>query len=68
MRGPFASLILRCVTIGLMFAAAIPMVFLVNSTPDRIPADVTVDEIEAVQRQEEQFAEKDKAVAEARVV
>lgn len=35
-----------CVTFGLMAAALVPMIFLVNSTPDRIPADVIADEQE----------------------
>lgn len=32
-----------CVTFGLMAAAFVPMLFLVNSTPDRIPADVVLE-------------------------
>ncbi|KAJ4412255.1 hypothetical protein N0V91_000724 [Didymella pomorum] len=35
-----------CVTFGLMSLAFGPMLVLVNSTPDRIPADVTAEEIE----------------------
>ncbi|KAI0896316.1 MFS general substrate transporter [Annulohypoxylon nitens] len=36
-----------CVTFGLMAAAVVPMLLLVNSTPDRIPADVILEEQEA---------------------
>jgi hypothetical protein len=32
--------------------AAVPMVFLVNKTPDRIPADVIAEETEAQERME----------------
>jgi hypothetical protein len=35
-----------CVTFGLMALAFGPMLVLVNSTPDRIPADVAAEEIE----------------------
>jgi hypothetical protein len=35
-----------CVTFGLMALAFGPMLVLVNSTPERIPADVTVEEIQ----------------------
>jgi hypothetical protein len=35
-----------CVSFGLMAAALIPMLALVNSTPDRIPADVIAEELE----------------------
>lgn len=35
-----------CVTFGLMALACGPMLVLVNSTPDRIPADVTAEQIE----------------------
>lgn len=34
-----------CVTFGLMALAFGPMLILVNSTPDRIPADVIAEEI-----------------------
>jgi hypothetical protein len=33
-----------CVTFGLMALALFPMLTLVNSTPDRIPADVIAEE------------------------
>ncbi|KAI1454191.1 hypothetical protein F4805DRAFT_331098 [Annulohypoxylon moriforme] len=36
-----------CVTFGLMAAAVVPMLLLVNATPDRIPADVILEEQEA---------------------
>lgn len=35
-----------CVTFGLMALAFGPMLVLVNSTPERIPADVTAEEIQ----------------------
>jgi len=35
-----------CVTFGLMAVAFAPMLVLVNSTPERIPADVTAEEIQ----------------------
>lgn len=35
-----------CVTLGLMTLAFGPMLVLVNSTPERIPADVTAEEIQ----------------------
>ena len=38
-----------CVTFALMAAAFGPMLVLVNSTPDRIPADVTAEEQERVE-------------------
>lgn len=37
-----------CVTFGLLGAALLPMLMLVNQTPDRIPADVVVEEQEKV--------------------
>ena len=42
-----------------MCAAVVPMVFLVNSTPNEIPADVIAAEMEA-RRLEEEFPEKEK--------
>jgi hypothetical protein len=33
-----------CVTFGLMALSLLPMLMLVNSTPDRIPADVAAEE------------------------
>ncbi|KAI1396451.1 MFS general substrate transporter [Hypoxylon fuscum] len=38
-----------CVTFALMAAALVPMLMLVNATPDRIPADVILEEEEAQQ-------------------
>jgi hypothetical protein len=38
-----------CVTFALMAVAFGPMLVLVNSTPDRIPADVTSEEQERVE-------------------
>lgn len=35
-----------CVTFGLMALAFVPMLFLVNQTPDRIPADVIAEEMD----------------------
>lgn len=35
-----------CVTFGLMALAFGPMLMLVNSTPERIPADVAAEEIQ----------------------
>lgn len=35
-----------CVTFGLMALAFVPMLVLVNQTPDRIPADVIAEEQE----------------------
>jgi hypothetical protein len=52
-------LTISCVTLGLMCAAVVPMFFLVNSTPNDIPADVIAAEIEA-RRMEEEFPEKEK--------
>jgi hypothetical protein len=52
-------LMTSCVTLGLMCAAVVPMFFLVNSTPNDIPADVIAAEIEA-RRMEEEFPEKEK--------
>lgn len=49
-----------CVTFGLMAAALGPMIVLVNSTPDQIPADVIAQELEAAQQQNEEFPEKEK--------
>lgn len=37
-------MIASCVTFGLLAAALGPMIVLVNSTPDRIPADVIAEE------------------------
>jgi hypothetical protein len=39
-----SPLIGMCVTFGLMALAFAPMLVLVNSTPDRIPADVIAEE------------------------
>jgi hypothetical protein len=39
-----SPLIGMCVTFGLMALALFPMLTLVNSTPDRIPADVIAEE------------------------
>jgi len=39
-----SPLIGMCVTFGLMALAVVPMLMLVNSTPDQIPADVTAAE------------------------
>jgi hypothetical protein len=39
-----SPLIGMCVTFGLMVLAFGPMLVLVNSTPDRIPADVIAEE------------------------
>jgi|TARA_R110002003_G_scaffold127_10_gene11980 hypothetical protein len=39
-----SPLIGMCVTFGLMALALFPMLMLVNSTPDRIPADVIAEE------------------------
>ncbi|KAJ5097039.1 major facilitator superfamily domain-containing protein [Penicillium angulare] len=36
-----------CVSFGLLAAALLPMIILVNSTPDRIPADVVAEEQDA---------------------
>ncbi|KAL4890096.1 major facilitator superfamily domain-containing protein [Aspergillus ambiguus] len=36
-----------CVTFGLLGAALLPMIMLVNTTPDRIPADVIAEQLEA---------------------
>lgn len=33
-----------CVTFGLLGAALVPMIMLVNSTPEEIPADVIAEE------------------------
>jgi len=55
-------LMTSCVTLGLMCAAVVPMFFLVNSTPNDIPADVIAAEIEA-RRMEEEFPEKEKTGA-----
>ena len=38
-----------CVTFALMVVAFGPMLVLVNSTPDRIPADVTAEEQERME-------------------
>ncbi|KAL3480916.1 major facilitator superfamily domain-containing protein [Aspergillus californicus] len=38
-----------CVTFALLGAALIPMIMLVNSTPDRIPADVVAEQRDATQ-------------------
>jgi hypothetical protein len=38
-----------CVTFALMAVAFGPMLVLVNSTPDRIPADVTAEEQERME-------------------
>jgi hypothetical protein len=38
-----------CVTFALMAVAFGPMLVLVNSTPDRIPADVTAEEQECAE-------------------
>jgi hypothetical protein len=39
-----SPLIGMCVTFGLMALSLLPMLMLVNSTPDRIPADVAAEE------------------------
>ncbi len=36
-----------CVTFALLGVALLPMIMLVNTTPDRIPADVIAEEQEA---------------------
>jgi hypothetical protein len=36
-----------CVTFALLGAALFPMIMLVNTTPDRIPADVVAEEQDA---------------------
>lgn len=38
------------------------MIILVNSTPDRIPADIIAEEREASRLQTEEFPEKEKVV------
>lgn len=43
-RGWLADLLSSCVTFALLGAAILPMVMLVNTTPDRIPADVIAEE------------------------
>lgn len=50
-----------CVTLGLMCVAVVPMIFLVNSTPNEIPADVIAAEMEA-RRLENEFPDKEKNV------
>ncbi|CAJ2510929.1 Uu.00g065540.m01.CDS01 [Anthostomella pinea] len=50
-----------CVTFGLMAAAFGPMLVLVNSTPDRIPADVIIE----AQEQEQEKGFQDVKAAEA---
>lgn len=52
-----------CVTFGLMALAVGPMIVLVNSTPDRIPADVTAEEIDAAQHEDVNEKEKTLGVA-----
>ncbi|KAI1084701.1 MFS general substrate transporter [Whalleya microplaca] len=52
------TLIGFCVTFGLMGAAVIPMLMLVNSTPDRIPAD---EILEGQEKQQEKKIENLKA-------
>jgi hypothetical protein len=44
-----------------MCAAVVPMFFLVNSTPNEIPADVIAAEMEA-RRLEDEYPEKEKNV------
>jgi hypothetical protein len=44
-----------------MAAAVGPMIVLVNSTPDRIPADVIAEELEQAQRAQEKLDEKEPA-------
>jgi len=39
------------------------MVFLVNSTPDTIPADETAMEVDRARQAEEDFSEKEKGAA-----
>jgi hypothetical protein len=39
-----SPLIGMCVTFGLMALSLLPILMLVNSTPDRIPADVAAEE------------------------
>lgn len=41
-----SPLIGMCVTFGLMALALFPMLMLVNSTPDRIPADIAAEELD----------------------
>lgn len=53
-------MVVSCVTFGLMALALGPMIVLVNSTPDEIPADVTAQEIEAARGHAEEFPEKEK--------
>lgn len=50
-------------TLGLRVAAVVPMVFLVNSTPDTIPADETAMEVDRARQAEEDFSEKEKGAA-----
>jgi hypothetical protein len=45
-----------CVTLALMFVAAGPMALLANRTPDRIPADVIVEQI-VLEHQQEKAAD-----------
>lgn len=52
-----SPLIGMCVTFGLMALSLGPMLMLVNSTPDRIPADVTA----------EQLAQTDSKIGDVRV-
>lgn len=47
------------VSFGLAVLAAVPMVFLVNKTPDRIPADVIAEEAAAAERVGETKAASD---------
>jgi hypothetical protein len=39
-----SPLVGMCVTFALMALSLLPMLLLVNTTPDRIPADVTAEE------------------------
>jgi hypothetical protein len=51
------------VTLGLCVAAVVPMVFLVNSTPDTIPADRIAMEVDEARHAEEDFGGKEKGTA-----
>jgi hypothetical protein len=59
-----------CVTFGLMAIAVVPMLILVNSTPDQIPADVLAKE-EAEQQQADDYdasREKNEGVVNVRAL
>lgn len=59
-RGPLVGF---CVTTGLAVAAAVPMIWLVGETPERIPAEVIMEEQEA----EHAAGEKEAKVSELAV-